>query len=124
MALEYLLSGRTFESINLGPNGANLTVKEVIEKSIRILEYSAGVETNFQEDNPDVERETLTLSLDSQLALKILGFQSMWNQDLAISKTIEWWNKVLSGNVHPGIATVSDIRDYLESLGVGQDNGN
>jgi CDP-glucose 4,6-dehydratase len=121
-ALEYLLSGRSFESINLGPRDENLTVKAVIEKSLQILEDGAIVQVNFQEVDKDAERETLTLSLNSQLALKILGIQSIWNQDLAIRRTIEWWNKVLSGSVHPSQATISDIREYLAQLKFGKDN--
>jgi dTDP-D-glucose 4,6-dehydratase len=33
--------------------------------------------------------------LDSTRATNLLGWAPKWNQEEAIAKTIEWWNKVI-----------------------------
>jgi CDP-glucose 4,6-dehydratase len=116
MVLESLLNGSTVKTINFGPVGENMSVRELIEMSSELLWSSEKIWVNFQEIEKKSDHESLTLNLDSQLALKVLGFEPIWNQEFAIIKTIDWWNKLLAGNITPSVAIKSDIIEYIECL--------
>lgn len=115
VALESLLIGESFESMNIGPSGSNLTVKEVIDLATENFgEMSFHVD--YQNLSQESQQESHTLSLDSTLARNLLGFTSIWSQDIAIFKTMEWWKRVYFENCSPKAATLKDITDYLEML--------
>lgn len=114
--LEFLVNGGTVKTINFGPVGENISVRALIEKSVGLLWSGEKIGVKFQEIEQISDRESLTLNLDSKLALEILDVGPIWTQEFAIIKTIDWWNKLLTENITPSAAIKSDILEYIECL--------
>ena len=118
MAFEAILDGSSIQAMNFGPDSNSLSVRKVAE----ICQKSWPIKTNveFSQVQQNENMEAATLELDSTLARKILGWQSTWNQEAAITSTIEWWDKVLNKSVDSEVACQGDIEfmlTYASSLG-------
>jgi CDP-glucose 4,6-dehydratase len=116
LALEFLLSGGSLKSVNFGPVGENITVRVLIEKSIELLGGTEKVGVRYENVHLNSDLESQSLNLDSQLALTVLDFEPLWDQEFAIFKTFEWWNRVLSGKISACSAIKSDVAEYILSV--------
>ena len=109
LALAQALEGGNESAFNFGPSEESLQVEEVV----RIAASSWGDSAKFifdQEMNPN--KESVTLQLDSTLAMKVLNWKPSWDQKASIVSTMDWWKKVLLNGVNPSEACLSDI-NYL-----------
>lgn len=112
MALESILESADFCSMNFGPLGQSLSVKEVIEIGAALWPNSSIVE--FATDPRRNMVEAHNLQLDSRQAHEILNWKPFWSQREAVVASVEWWNSVLNQSFAPADACHSDIELILK----------
>ena len=111
-AIEYSLKNAKSEYIefNFGPrDGVEMTVQDVLNKALDLfpIKYelcTEGITTSFH--------EAKYLQLDSELARKILGWESKITSTQAIIDTLTWWNEYLGNNDARSLC-ISQIKNYL-----------
>ncbi len=111
LAANAILSGKEINSINFGPNGDALSVKEVavIAKST----WGAGAEFEVEAKNDQLEAKNL--ELDSSFANKELNWKPKWSQENAVIESVSWWKSVLLENIPPLDRCNQEIKFCLES---------
>ena len=102
-----------YKSFNFGPNGSNVTVREVVEISKR--HFGEKLVVVYEEPQKDVTSnvESLTLNLDSMKSSSLLNFSPKWDQQEAIERTFLWWEKFLSKKSTPEELIIAEIKDYF-----------
>ncbi len=110
-AMEFILAENVdLNGFNFGPNGQPLQVHEVIKLA---LSEESPEHKLIEIISSGLIQEAHTLSLDSNLARSKFGFIPKFTQEEAISMTIRWWEKVISGeDIHS--ACRYDIMRILE----------
>jgi len=93
LALEAVLGGATFDSLNFGPDGQSLSVRQVVETGVTV--WFAETEIEFANDTSTASGEAINLQLDSSTAKELLGWKPAWNQHEAVISTIHWWKQVI-----------------------------
>jgi len=78
-------------ALNFGPLEPSLEVCRVLEIFESTFQGKILSESELKNDAFESQR----LDLDSTRAINLLGWEPRWNQEEAIAKTIEWWNKVI-----------------------------
>ena len=86
-----------------------MTVQDVLNKALDLfpIKYelcTEGITTSFH--------EAKYLQLDSELARKILGWESKITSTQAIIDTLTWWNEYLGNNDARSLC-ISQIKNYL-----------
>lgn len=118
MAVEALIEGKEFLTLNFGPSGLSLNVKEVAE----IACETWGIESKFGIDalvgEAEIEAESKFLNLDSSRAEDLLGWRPAWSQKEAVTNSIQWWKKVSSGEIMAEIACDADIDTLFKIHGI------
>ncbi len=113
----YLLLGRELLSGNLLASGAwnfgpsnqkSVTVKKVLQMSKAVW---PKVQFEIKEDKNELH-EAGVLSVDSSKAMKLLKWQPVWNLDVAVRKTIDWYKYFVNDRK---LNTVDDINTYVAS---------
>jgi len=90
--IEYSLSeNHQVPALNFGPLEPSLEVCRVLEIFESTFQGKILSESELKNDAFESQR----LDLDSTRAINLLGWEPRWNQEEAIAKTIEWWNKVI-----------------------------
>lgn len=90
--IEYSLSeNHQVPALNFGPLEPSLEVCRVLEIFESTFQGKILSELELRNDSFESQR----LDLDSTRAINLLGWEPRWNQEEAIAKTIEWWNKVI-----------------------------
>ena len=112
LACESSLQGVKIKSINFGPLGSSLSVTKVL--NIAMNSWDKQSETKIQIVDNDEALEAKTLSLDSNLASKILNWSPNWSQESAVVDTMKWWDKVINKSVSPFQACMYDIEKIIE----------
>jgi CDP-glucose 4,6-dehydratase len=112
MALESILESADFSSMNFGPRGHSLSVKEVIEIGVALWPNSSKVE--FATNPSGNMLEAHNLRLDSRQAHEILNWKPFWSQKDAVVASVEWWDSVLNKSVAPADACQLDIELMLK----------
>ena len=108
MTLEFQLSGGYLDALNFGPTEESLSVASVIH--VIEKEWPDCVEFDYPEKEVSVNTlESKTLDLDSQKAVRTLGWVPTWSQESAIRSTINWWKDVLFEKVSESEACIRDI---------------
>jgi CDP-glucose 4,6-dehydratase len=88
-----------------------ITVKQVADISKNIWN-----EINVEFEKPkDDFHEAEVLKLDNTKSISLLGWKPMWNTEIAIEKTIQWYK---SYYLDKKIITKSQIQEYLAQNGV------
>ena len=112
LALEVSLEGKSNRAFNFATKDLSISVEHAIE----IIKKSAGSEkvlVEYDTHNPQFP-ESSKLDLDPELAFKLLGWESAWSQEEAITSTFEWWDKVKFKNISPNEACNQDIAKLLQ----------
>jgi nucleoside-diphosphate-sugar epimerase len=78
-------------ALNFGPLEPSLEVCRVLEIFESTFQGKILSESELKNEGLESQR----LDLDSTRATNLLGWAPKWNQEEAIAKTIEWWNKVI-----------------------------
>jgi CDP-glucose 4,6-dehydratase len=90
--IEYSLSeNHLVPALNFGPLEPSLEVCRVLEIFESTFQGKIFSESELKNEGLESQR----LDLDSTRATNLLGWEPKWNQEEAIAKTIEWWNKVI-----------------------------
>ncbi len=108
MYLERSLFERVPRALNFGPLENSLSVAELLDISKKYFQ----VELRFEPRNEEM-KEAIYLDLDSTLAKGSILWSPKWNQETAIEKTFDWWDKVLSKNRSQMEMCKEDIHLYL-----------
>ena len=114
MALESILESADFCSMNFGPNGLSLSVKEVVEIGAATWPNSSKIEFATNLDGKMVEAHNL--QLDSSQAHEILNWKPFWSQKDAVVATVEWWDNMFHSSAFPSDLCNQDIRKMLLAL--------
>lgn len=112
LALEYLLSGGDFKSMNFGPSENSLSVSDVIDIGRKHLDLK------FKEHKlePSTQsREANLLSLDAKYAYKTLGWELNWSQEVALERTFSFWSSIISQKSTHVEAISADFNTYFET---------
>ena len=56
--------------------------------------------------------EALQLNLDNAQAQQVLNWEPLWNQSMAIEKTVTWWSQLIKG-FSAETLTFENISAYL-----------
>ncbi len=95
LAIENMLSANlNVFALNFGPEGKSLKVSEVTKIVFSRDELQEKI---IEEISAGSDYEAPTLSLDSNLARKTVGFKPKFTQEEAIAMTINWWESVVHG---------------------------
>jgi CDP-glucose 4,6-dehydratase len=113
MALEAILNGVEFDTLNFGPNSPGLSVGDIV--SISRESWPSITSVEFSNTLQSQNIEAVSLHLDSKRARDLLGWNSRWGQEESVIATIEWWDKIFNKSVSPKEACEHDI-DYLLSV--------
>jgi CDP-glucose 4,6-dehydratase len=110
MLLDALLLGEDITSMNFGPEGTNLSVKQVCEIALASwgAEYSGLI--NYETSHAFTEAKFLIL--DSSAAKIKLGWKPFWNQQEAVIDTINWW----AGTINDGKTPIMSCQKQIEYL--------
>lgn len=114
MLAERLAGGATeFQSAwNFGPDEADtVSVSEVVEKVIRIWGKGEVKET----PEKTLKKEASLLRLDTSKAKERLAWKPKWNLDLAIEKTMHWYQEYYQDPSRALELCQAQIRDYQAS---------
>ena len=109
-ALEAILGGDSIDALNFGPDTSSLTVREIVDISRHAWPSPTSVE--FVDSLDEVEREAISLQLDSSMAREALHWRPRWPQTESVVSTINWWDNVLNNAMSPEEACGIDI-DFL-----------
>jgi len=110
LTLQNLLEGGSIDSLNFGPADESLSVREVVNTSMREWpNYNSNLVTFH---NSSSEAESRSLELDSSKARTILGWKDCWTQHEAVISTNNWWQKVLFSSSNAEESCKSDL-EYL-----------
>ena len=111
MMINKSLSGDAPEILNFGPLDGSLTVNQVVEIAASV--WNDDIATRFVEGTNKFESDFL--AINSELAKTSLGWQSKYTQKEAVTRTIDWWKKVLKESLSPKLACDKEINDFLNS---------
>lgn len=112
--LEALAERRVTEtSLNFGPQDASdvLTVGEVQQ----VFSRAAGISSDWVQDEADQPHEMQALSIDSNLAQKVLNWQGKLSSSQAVQWTADWYSAWWGGE-DPMALTSSQIDTYLAEI--------
>jgi len=105
-----VLSYNGFESaFNFSPGVKSLKVEKVVE--IASKAWGEPVKINYLKHQDKFE--TKSLSLNSNLAKKSLGWTSKWTQEESVISTINWWKRVTSMSMTPKECCIADIQELF-----------
>jgi CDP-glucose 4,6-dehydratase len=94
-------------AFNFGPmEEDNLSVKELVEKSIRIM----GTGQFKEQKEPNAPHEAKLLRLDINKAIFELGWKPKWNSEKAIQMTLDWYKNYKQNPIE---ITEKQIEEYL-----------
>ena len=99
-------------ALNFGPKDKGLSVRDVVKIASSELnnklkiEYVSPVEKSFESE---------VLNLDSNLALKTIGWKQIWTQEDAIRRSISWWKSNVEEEMSYSDLIKRDIHDYLRA---------
>lgn len=111
-AIEYSLTRAKpeYSEFNFGPqDGEEMTVQDVLDEALRVFPINYALST---EGNVASFHEAKYLQLDSELARRILGWESKITSRQAIIDTLTWWNEYLGNNDAKTLCN-SQIENYL-----------
>lgn len=113
LALEAILGGADFKSMNFGPDSDSLTVQQMIE--ICIAQWPVKIEIEYEVELKDSHVEAIGLQLNSNLANTELKWEPYWNQEAAGVATVRWWDSILSQAQRPLDVCLQDIANILRN---------
>ena len=103
------------EAFNFGPNpNKNKTVKELIIESKKWINSINYIDDSI-DSNKVYESKLLKLSIDK--SNEILGWESVWDFEKTIEKTILWYKEFYSKKDEKLIKkfTLTQINDYIDT---------
>jgi len=109
-ALENSLGGSAEASYNFGPTTPSLSVKTVTEIAREV--WPEKTDVLYSEDTGNMEAQML--GLDPTLAMNTLGWKPFWDQEGAVTSSVEWWVNVLKRDMNPKDACLADISRMLQ----------
>jgi CDP-glucose 4,6-dehydratase len=110
LALEKMQNSRLPYALNFGPREKSRSVSDVIDVCKNY--WPDQLAFHFLESKN--ETEEISLDLDSNEARNFLGWECLFDQELAIRLTLEWWDAVLDQNQPPLAVCKNEISEYLD----------
>jgi CDP-glucose 4,6-dehydratase len=108
----FLCGHKNNSAWNFGPESSDIrTVSEVA----KLFASEWDVDSMIEEKDQKNYHEANALSLDSNKAISQLKWQPIWNVEMAITKTADWY-KVLENNGDISKKTNEQINEYISSL--------
>ena len=99
------------QSLNFGPKEKSLTVSKVVEIAKEVFP-SLDVKVT-PKGHALNQIESQVLSIDSNQAFDLLGWKTYLTQELAITKTFEWWKSYFSNDVAAEELCRTEIQTYV-----------
>jgi CDP-glucose 4,6-dehydratase len=117
MALDAILSDTKINNLNFSHNeNQNLSVRDVVKVATRFSQIDGLKNLDVeQKSENDKSKEAVNLSLNSNLALKTLGWLPTWSQVRAVEETLNWWQEVAVEGLDSELACERAIIRFLES---------
>lgn len=110
LGIEHNLKSSTnqFSSLNFGPNEPSKSVSDILQ----IAEGFFGVDVLKYSVKNSVQKEEVSLSLDSSKANLEIGWKPKFNQEIAVLKTLDWWKKNLKSELNAYTLCQEDIQFF------------
>jgi CDP-glucose 4,6-dehydratase len=99
-------------SLNFGPIDESLSVNKLIQIARQADDLIPEPQLESIEGN---QKESTYLNLNSTKARNDLGWKNVWNQQEAITASINWWTSVLDGETSPMNACKKEISRALNA---------
>ena len=116
LGLEAILEGADIKTVNFGPDGESMTVREVVEVATSI--WPGEISVKFGNNSETSAMEATNLHLDSSVAKELLGWRPLWSQKDAVIATIQWWNQFLSKTRTAEDSSLFDINELLRDKSI------
>jgi CDP-glucose 4,6-dehydratase len=111
LALEKSLSKEISSAYNFSPSAKSLDVGTVV--AIANTAWDNSLKFEILKNKDEISYEAALLNLNSDLALKELGWKPIWTQQESIISTVEWWRGLLEYSVNPAELCLKDIKLLL-----------
>jgi CDP-glucose 4,6-dehydratase len=112
LALNSILEGSPHEFFNFGPQGKSLSVSSVVE----IASKNWPMDTRIEYVESVSTQEATTLELNSTSAKDNLGWSPAWNQEEAVTSTMNWWKNVMLSHTPPAEECAKDINWLMTKM--------
>jgi CDP-glucose 4,6-dehydratase len=110
-ALESLILGGNFSSLNFGPTDKSLTVSELVKIGIAHFPELSNLRSNKTEQTSILE--SITLELNPGKSIEELDWKPKWDQFDSINKTFVWWKKLIEEGSDSETICMQDIEEFL-----------
>ena len=112
---EYLhRGGLVIPAMNFAPSFSNhVPVNQIAQKAFSYLPSRSGFKIMNSSDYSFIETEVL--KLDSDLANKTINWRQLWNWEISLEKTLDWYTNYLQGADQLDLIK-SDLSSYLHDL--------
>ncbi len=104
-----LVGDTDVNAFNFSPSSKSLSVKKVTEIACQLW----GNQNEIYFESSQDSLETVSLTLNSSKAKKVLNWSSHWTQEQAVIATVNWWKNVTNKTISPKEACAKDINDLL-----------
>jgi nucleoside-diphosphate-sugar epimerase len=111
--LESILDSEFPRSFNFGPIELSISVQSLVSKTEEL--YGNRLRVSFEKDSLTTHIESQALNLDSNLANEYLNWVPVWDQEIAIRKTLLWWKNLIEGKDDPKELCISDINEFFNN---------
>ncbi len=115
LSLDKILGGGKVTSLNFGPRGPSLSVKDVIELGKKIFDFNPQ-RVVYETSRHTSDLEANHLALDSNQATLELNWHPKWTQEEAVMRTFEFWNTVLNEKTSFSDAIKIDIAEFQREI--------
>jgi len=114
---EYLCQGgAVIPAMNFAPSFSNhVPVSQIAQKAFSYLPSRSGF-TILNSSNESFA-ETEVLRLDSDLANETINWRQLWNWEISLEKTLNWYTDYLQG-ADPLNLIKNDLSSYLQDLAI------
>ena len=111
--LESILESEFARSFNFGPIELSISVQSLVSQTEEM--YGNRLRVSFEKANLITQIESQALNLDSNLANDYLNWAPVWDQEIAIQKTLLWWKNLIEGRDDPKKLCISDIKEFFNN---------
>jgi CDP-glucose 4,6-dehydratase len=104
------------DAFNFGPTvSGNLCVREIVERVIHGWGSGEWKGPNETVASKGRLHEATFLKLDVTKAATMLGWRPIWSADEAVSRTVEWYRRRISGNFDAAAFCLEQLAAYEEA---------
>ena len=117
LALIDALDTKKSDSYNFSPKDSSLSVEQVlheVSKFLKLKKLEKIVINKNNEKSKTKNLEASNLSLNSQMANRLLSWTPKYPQEIAIDRTLNWWHEYFIYEKSATELCIEEIRNWIE----------